>query len=120
MRKNALVCLFLLLFPALPLSADALILKTSSGSVSIYSVGGSYLGSLSCSGVVEAQTDGNLIAVLKSDGLVDVYSAGGSFKYRLSAERAVHVQVCNGAIGLQHANGSVSIYNADGSYRCRI
>lgn len=104
-------CLFLL-----PASADGVFLKPYGSRVEIYSLSGSYKGSISCSDAIDAQSDGNVIAVLVSSSRVELYTTDGSYKCSVSVSGGRHIQVCGGRVAVTLGNGRTEIYGSDGCY----
>ena len=96
--------------------AEACWVRPCGSRVEIYSLGGSYCGSISCGEVAEAQSDGNIIAVLLTNGRVELYGTNGSYKASLSVSDGRHIQVCNGRVAVTRSGGRMEIYNANGSY----
>lgn len=96
--------------------AEACWVRPCGSRVEIYSLNGSYSGSISCGEVAEAQSDGNIIAVLLTNGRVELYATNGSYKASLSISDGRHIQVCNGRVAVTRSSGRMEIYNANGSY----
>lgn len=96
--------------------AEACWVRPCGSRVEIYSLNGSYCSSISCGDVAEAQSDGNVVAVLLTNGRVELYSTNGSYKASLSVSDGRHVQVCNGRVAVTLSGGRTEIYNANGSY----
>lgn len=110
---TALLCLAVL--PAL--AGDVAALTIRDGKVFAYDAGGSYRGSISSSGnAIDAQTDGNTIAVLHCNGTVTIYDANGSYRSSLHAGGCTRIQVVRGLIICHGSNGHAVIYTAGGSY----
>lgn len=110
---SALLCLAAL--PALAEGVAALTIKD--GNVCAYDANGSYRLSLSSAGnAIDAQTDGNIIAVLLSNGTVTVYDANGSYRSSLHASGCTRIQVVRGLIICHTPNGRAVMYSAGGSY----
>lgn len=109
----ALLCLAAL--SALAEGVAALTIKD--GNVCAYDANGSYRLSLSSAGnAIDAQTDGNIIAVLLSNGTVTVYDANGSYRSSLHASGCTRIQVVRGLIICHTPNGRATMYSANGSY----
>lgn len=96
--------------------AEACWVRPCGSRVEIYSLNGSYSGSISCGEVAEAQSDGNIIAVLLTNGRVELYNTNGSYRCPVSTTNGRHIQVCNGRVAVTLSSGRTEIYNANGSY----
>lgn len=110
--------LFVLLAAAVTASAwaEGCWVKPCGSRVEIYSLGGSYKGSISCNDVLDAQTDSYLIAVLVSSSRVELYTTDGSYKCSVSVSGGRRIQVCGGRVAVTVSGGRTEIYDADGSY----
>lgn len=115
---KALFLTALLSLAALPsLAGGVAALTIRDGNVCAYDANGSYRLSISGSGnAIDAQTDGNTIAVLFSNGSVTIYDANGSYRSSLHAGGCTRIQVVRGLIICHGSNGHAVIYSANGSY----
>lgn len=91
----------------------ALTVRVESGQVVVYE-NGSRGGSYGLKDIVDAATDGRIIAAVKQDGTAAIYE-NGSHRYNIGHD-AKCVTVSNGVVAVKLKNGRTEEYE-NGSYR---